>query len=64
MRINGTEQTLTDGTTLLDYLTRQGYQLERIAVEYNGAILSRAQYASIVLRPEDNVEIVSFVGGG
>lgn len=64
MKINGTEVHLAEGTTLLAYLQQQGYKLERIAVEYNGAIVVREQYESIVLLPTDVLEIVSFVGGG
>lgn len=64
MKINGTETTLVEGTTLLTYLQQQGYKLDRIAVEYNGAIVTREQYVSVVLEPTDVLEIVSFVGGG
>ena len=64
MKINGAEVTLPDDTTLLDYLEQNQYKLERIAVEYNGEILSRAQYETVVLQSADVIEIVSFVGGG
>ncbi|MGM9526180.1 MAG: sulfur carrier protein ThiS [Peptococcaceae bacterium] len=64
MKINGTETTLAEGTTLLTYLQQQGYKLDRIAVEYNGTIVTREQYVSVVLEPTDVLEIVSFVGGG
>lgn len=64
MKINGTEVVLAVGTSLLTYLRQQDYQLSRIAVEYNGEILQREQYESVILQPEDCLEIVSFVGGG
>ncbi|MBR5319928.1 MAG: sulfur carrier protein ThiS [Peptococcaceae bacterium] len=64
MKINGAEVTLPDDTTLLDYLEQNQYKLERIAVEYNGEILSRDQYETVVLQSADVIEIVSFVGGG
>ena len=41
MKINGTETTLAEGTTLLTYLQQQGYKLDCIAVEYNGTIVTR-----------------------
>ena len=47
-----------------DYLEQHNYQMERVAVEYNGEILQRAQYQSVILQPDDVLEIVSFVGGG
>lgn len=64
MKINGAEVILPDDTTLLAYLEQNQYKLERIAVEYNGEILSRSQYETAVLQSTDVIEIVSFVGGG
>jgi sulfur carrier protein len=64
MKINGKEISLPDGTSVLEYLQQQAYQLERIAVEYNGDILQQAQYGTTILQTGDCVEIVSFVGGG
>ncbi len=64
MKINGKEIALAAGTSILSYLQQQHYQLDRIAVEYNGEILTRAQYGMVILQPEDHLEIVSFVGGG
>ncbi len=64
MKINGKEIALATGTSVLTYLQQQHYQLDRIAVEYNGEILTRVQYATVILQPEDHLEIVSFVGGG
>ena len=48
----------------VQYLQQQGYKLDCIAVEYNGTIVTREQYVSVVLEPTDVLEIVSFVGGG
>ena len=64
IRINGTEVVLSEKTTLAAYLREKNYVFNRIAVEYNGEILKREQYETIVLNPEDQLEIVSFVGGG
>lgn len=65
--INGKEQsfaelgsipTLTD---LIDHLSLTG---DRVAVEHNGQIVSRADWASSPLSEGDRLEIVHFVGGG
>ena len=37
---------------------------KRVAVELNGDIVPKAQYSEIVFKDDDNVEVVSFVGGG
>ena len=52
------------GRTLAECLASAGYDPKRIAVERNGEIVPRAQYAETVLQNGDCVEIVRFVGGG
>ncbi len=63
VKINGTELNAA-GQTVTKYLTESGYDLKRVAVELNGDILPKVQYESTLLQDGDNVEIVSFVGGG
>ena len=46
------------------YLDAHGYSRERIAVEQNGSILPKSVYDTTVLQDGDQIEIVSFVGGG
>ncbi|MCD8364540.1 MAG: sulfur carrier protein ThiS [Clostridiales bacterium] len=50
--------------TLLGYLAAAGYDEKRVAVERNGAIVPKAEYADTVLADGDEIEVVSFVGGG
>ncbi len=52
------------GKTVSDYLATTDFDPKRIAVERNGEIVFKSQYDNVVLRDGDNVEIVSFVGGG
>ncbi len=63
IKINGEELDIA-GTTLAEYLTSAKYNLMRIAVERNGDIVPKAKYGETVLHDGDNIEIVSFVGGG
>lgn len=63
VKINGEQKDCT-GQTVQHYLTANGYDLKRVAVERNGDIIPKAQYASAVFNDGDSVEIVSFVGGG
>lgn len=63
VKINGEELNVAD-KTVAQYLTENGYDIKRVAVELNGDILPKAQYESTLLQDGDNVEIVSFVGGG
>lgn len=63
VKING-ELLHMAGKTIEEYLETTNYDRERIAIERNGEIISKAQYGQTVLQEGDHVEIVSFVGGG
>ncbi|MGN0194626.1 MAG: sulfur carrier protein ThiS [Pseudoramibacter sp.] len=63
VQING-EAVKASGQTIGAYLKQQGIHPQRVAVEYNGAILDKQAYDQTVLKDGDEVEIVSFVGGG
>lgn len=63
VRING-ENFEIAGKTVAEYLEATDYDPKRIAVERNGDIVPKSQYGETVLKDGDNVEVVSFVGGG
>ncbi len=63
VKINGTEKELA-GMTLSAYLATTDYDPGQIAVERNGEIVPKARYSQVVLQEGDNLEVVSFVGGG
>ena len=63
VKINGTELDLA-GKPLAEYLESAGYDPKRIAVERNGAILPKSRYSETILSDGDEIEIVTFVGGG
>ena len=64
MLINGQEYQLTKPLSVEQLLQSQGYRTNLAAVERNGAIVKRSEYASTILTDADKLEIVSFVGGG
>ncbi len=63
VKINGEEKNAV-GKTVAEYLTESDYDIKRVAVELNGDILPKVQYEITLLKDGDNIEIVSFVGGG
>ena len=63
VKVNGTELAIA-GITVSEYLATTNYDSKRIAVERNGDIVFKSQYAVTVLEDGDSLEIVSFVGGG
>ena len=63
VRING-EDLDVGGKSVAEYLNSAGYDQMRVAVELNGDIVPKAQYADTIFKDGDSVEVVSFVGGG
>lgn len=64
MRVNGKDIELKRGITLAEFLAAHNCRAELVAVERNGQIVPRAEFGAAVLTDGDELEIVSFVGGG
>ena len=64
MRVNGKQVELKESLTLEKFLESNGYVLTKVAVELNGKIVPRKEYAVTILQETDALEIVCFVGGG
>jgi sulfur carrier protein len=64
LTVNGKPVDLPGPTALVDYLAGLGVDSRAVAVELNGQILQRADFAGTELGDGDVVEIVRMVGGG
>lgn len=64
IKINGEPANEMAGKTVMEYLLASGYKRERVAVERNGEIVPKSTYEAVVLKDGDELEVVSFVGGG
>jgi sulfur carrier protein len=62
--LNGEARELPEGTTVAGLLAMLALAPGRVAVEQNRTIVARAEHAQVVLRDGDQLEIVTFVGGG
>ncbi|MEI6207017.1 MAG: sulfur carrier protein ThiS [Desulfuromonadales bacterium] len=62
--LNGENTETADGSSITALLVQLGIRPERVAVEVNLDIVSKAKYDVRVLSDGDRVEIVHFVGGG
>ncbi len=63
VKINGQELYLA-GKSVAEYLAEAQYEPGRVAVELNGQIVPKDQYATKILCDGDVMELVNFVGGG
>ena len=61
--LNGTAKEVPDTATILTLLADSNLSPQKVAVELNKRLLRTERYAE-PLNPGDEVEIVTFVGGG
>jgi thiamine biosynthesis protein ThiS len=63
VKVNGEEKNLSDGTTLRQLVEQFKLTPEKVALELNRRLVKSDRYDT-PLKPGDEVEIVTFVGGG
>lgn len=62
--VNGETRRIPENTNLARLLEILELASARVAVELNQSVVPRAEWGNIVLRENDRIEIVHFVGGG
>ena len=63
--VNGQETNLTDGLTVSQLLVEQKIKMpDMVSVELNGQILRRTKFDQTILKDDDKVEFLYFMGGG
>ena len=61
--INGEQRDIA-GQNLYQYLKTAGFEIDRIVVEVNLAIIARDQLEKTTISENDVIEVLNFVGGG
>ena len=64
MIVNGKKTAWEADLTVESLLKAGNYRTDRVAVEKNGKIVPKKNYPTEEILEEDQIEIVSFVGGG
>jgi thiazole synthase len=64
LKINGEMRTLPLPLTIAGLLRELGYDATRVAVEVNHEVVPRLRHGEYSLNPNDEIEIVTLVGGG
>ena len=62
--INGKAAEVPEGLTIGGLLREKGLNPETVIIEHNLELVKRESWADIVLKENDQLEILSFVGGG
>jgi thiamine biosynthesis protein ThiS len=64
LTVNGKPLELPDGSTVTALLLHLGVEPARVAIERNQDVIPRRTWAEATLADGDQIEIVTFVGGG
>lgn len=62
--VNGQEEHWQATQSLAAWLESQGMQGQRLAIEVNGDILPKSQFALYNVKEDDRIEVIVAVGGG
>jgi sulfur carrier protein len=64
IQLNGEPYTVDTDAHVAALIEKLGFKRGRVAVEVNYAVVPKAEWGNVILRPGDAVEVVNFVGGG
>jgi sulfur carrier protein len=64
INVNGEKKECPTGTSVSELLESLNIDKRYVAVEVNLKVVPRAQFSEKKLKENDNLEIVTFVGGG
>ena len=64
LTVNGKPRPIETSVDLATYLASFGFNLQFVAVGYNGEVVKKDEFANLTLKDGDVLEIVRPVGGG
>ena len=64
IQLNGKKITINQNFSLFDLLKKYKLNEKKIAIELNGQIITKNMYKKRLVKHNDKIEIVHFIGGG
>jgi len=64
IQLNGKKIILNRKVSLLSLLKRYNFDKKKVAIELNGKIIPKQLYKKEIIKNNDKIEIVHFIGGG
>ena len=64
IQLNGRKIAVRQNFSILDMLKKYKLNKKKVAIELNGKILPQSKYNNKILKNNDRIEIVQFIGGG
>ncbi|MDY0131540.1 MAG: sulfur carrier protein ThiS [Desulforegulaceae bacterium] len=62
--LNGQKEKIPRGTALGEFLKSKGANFDEIVVELNESVIETKNYNQTILKENDRLEVLRFVGGG
>ena len=64
IQLNGKKVSIKQRLSIFDLLKKHKLDDSKVAVELNGVIVAKTKYKKKVIKKNDKIEIVHFIGGG
>ena len=64
IQLNGKYIVLKHNFSIFDIINKYKINSKKVAIEFNGKILPKNKYKKILVKDNDKIEIVQFIGGG
>tara|TARA_B100000029_G_scaffold491746_1_gene552285 strand:+ start:633 stop:836 length:204 start_codon:yes stop_codon:yes gene_type:complete len=64
IQLNGKKVLIKQKLSILNLLKKHKLNKKNVAVEINGKIISKQKYKNKIVKNNDKIEIVYFIGGG
>ena len=64
IQLNGKKVSIKLNISIYDLLVRYKLNNKKVAIEHNGKIIQKGRYKKKLLKNNDKIEIVHFIGGG
>ena len=64
IQLNGKKVVVKSKYSIFDLLKKYKLINKKVAIEHNGIIISKVDYKKKLLKNNDKVEVVTFIGGG
>ena len=64
IKVNGKVKSISDNYNMLDLVKNLKIPMKKVAIELNQEIIDKKNIRKIILKKNDKIEIVNFIGGG
>ena len=64
IKVNGKKLLMNPGSSVHDLINKLKVPINKVAIELNKEIIDKKKLNNIILKSNDKIEVVHFIGGG